>query len=193
MVAAPPPSPPWRTPAGRLQIKHMQNKISLAKKLAQLSLGLAACAAVTVTAYAVTFDADILKGFVGKGDVQLALGYNNATLQANAENLVFTYEVGAEYDILCSRIHSVHGYQTQPFRNQIVSVNKAITVESRKNNQGQVTGFILDGLKKVLSSGDACPTGWPNEVSRTLNPNAGQIVGLFVDDGVDRVKLWPLD
>jgi hypothetical protein len=30
-------------------------------------------------------------GFVGKGDVQSALGYNNAKMQQNAGNLVFTY------------------------------------------------------------------------------------------------------
>src|SRR5919199_5346652 len=30
-------------------------------------------------------------GFVGKGDVQLALGYNNTQMQKNAGNLHFTY------------------------------------------------------------------------------------------------------
>src|ERR687892_2586108 len=45
---------------------------------------------VGAVAYAdVIFDAATGTGFVGKGDVQLALGYNNAQLQANANSLVF--------------------------------------------------------------------------------------------------------
>lgn len=45
---------------------------------------------------AVTFDPATGTGFVGKGDVQTALGYNNAQLQKNASTLVFTSQRPAE-------------------------------------------------------------------------------------------------
>lgn len=38
---------------------------------------------------AVTFDASTGTGFVGKGDVQLAFGWNNKQLQANAAGVTF--------------------------------------------------------------------------------------------------------
>ena len=59
-------------------------------------LGLVAIAAIaTPLAFAssanaaVTVDGDGI-GFIGKGDVQTALGYNNAQMQANATKLTFT-------------------------------------------------------------------------------------------------------
>ena len=47
----------------------------------------------TVAIFAsVTFDSSTGTGFVGKGDVQLALGLNNAQMQAyNLNNLNFSY------------------------------------------------------------------------------------------------------
>jgi hypothetical protein len=45
---------------------------------------------------AVTFDPATGTGFVGKGDVQSALGYNNTQLQKNANSLVFTSQRPAE-------------------------------------------------------------------------------------------------
>lgn len=48
--------------------------------------------ALTISAAqaAVTFNSETGTGFVGKGDVQTVLGYNNSQLQRNASSLVFT-------------------------------------------------------------------------------------------------------
>jgi len=63
------------------------------KKLATgIAVGAAAIVAMSSIAGAsVTFDSSTGTGFVGKGDVQTALGYNNAQMQANANSLTFTY------------------------------------------------------------------------------------------------------
>jgi hypothetical protein len=136
--------------------------------------------AVTAVSAAVTFDLESGTGFVGKGDVQLAFGWNNATLQANAADLSFTYENMGEYTLVCSRIHDIHGYQEHTFKNRVIGIEAEVEVEVRANKNEQVTGFLLAGYGDVQSSGEGCPSGWPDEVSRTLNEDAGDAVGLFV-------------
>lgn len=59
--------------------------------------GLAALAlTIPAATAAVTVDSATGTGFVGKGDVQSALGYNNAELQRNAGSLAFTLQLLAE-------------------------------------------------------------------------------------------------
>ena len=50
-----------------------------------------AMALATTAQAAVTFDPETGTGFVGKGDVQVAFGWNNAQFQANATGLSFAY------------------------------------------------------------------------------------------------------
>lgn len=47
----------------------------------------------------VTFDPFTGKGFVGKGDVQIPFGWNNAQLQANALQVSFTYSATNTYTV----------------------------------------------------------------------------------------------
>lgn len=61
-------------------------KIAVSTATAAVAVSLAAAPAMA----AVTFDPATGKGFVGKGDVQLALGWNNSQLQQNAGSLLFT-------------------------------------------------------------------------------------------------------
>lgn len=61
-------------------------------------IGVAICLAVAGVAFAaVTFDPTTGTGFVGKGDVQLAFGWNNQKLQENATGVTFTYAATNEY------------------------------------------------------------------------------------------------
>ena len=60
-----------------------------------LAMGIMASSAFA----AVTFDPATGTGFVGKGDVQTAMGWNNAELQKNAENLKFTYVTETTYAV----------------------------------------------------------------------------------------------
>lgn len=57
----------------------------------------------TTAAYAaVTFDEETGTGFVGKGDVQEAFGWNNAQLQQSAGDVEFVVKSTAEYDFDCA-------------------------------------------------------------------------------------------
>jgi hypothetical protein len=128
---------------------------------------IAACLAVATAAYAaVSFDEETGVGFVGKGDVQAALGWNNKQLQDNADDLEFIY--ASSYSTTttwtCDRNA---GPQTQERNNTTTTFFEgAVTVVARERNQ--VTGFILTGFEgtptaSTTSQGPAagsCPTGW---------------------------------
>ena len=71
-------------------------------------IGLAAATTVLAAtlmggaANAYTLDTAAGTGFVGKGEVQQVMGWNNKTLQENASNVVFTYESTDDYSAVCT-------------------------------------------------------------------------------------------
>ena len=152
----------------------MQNlnssKISNIKKL---SLGAAACAAVTVAAYAtVTYNLATGVGFVGKGDLQTPWGWNNAALQANAEGVDFYYAASStnSYSAVCEFTtgEGTPGQRTHQVTHKtdvVAAVNASVAHETRKNGPGMVTGFNLTGLGATTTTssgtipvvGDPCP------------------------------------
>jgi hypothetical protein len=120
-----------------------------------------------IASAAVTFDAETGTGFVGKGDVQLALGLNNKQLQDQAELLDFTYESVAvsEATWTCDRDA---GPQTQE-RSTITTTTTQGVVDTVARERNQITGFILQGFAdddfgtKTETEGPAlwdCPTNW---------------------------------
>lgn len=122
----------------------------------------AALALAGVASASVTFDPTTGKGFVGKGDVQTPWGWTNATLQAQAGNVVFAYNEtdAADYDVTCEfdtgTIHVVHHVI-----NKSASVYDTVTYDvksaSRTNPRGNVTGFNLTGEGTVVTTGDNVP------------------------------------
>jgi hypothetical protein len=100
---------------------------------------------VSLTATAeVSYDAHGV-GSVGKGDVQELFGWNNATLNANAASLQFQLlrTGGATWQCLGYNpqnkpVLTTHGLES-------TTVESAVAVEVRKNRQGNVTGFVLNG------------------------------------------------
>lgn len=156
--------------------------------LAALSLGGVANAAVDFDPSADPAAGPI--GFVGKGDIQIAFGWNNAVLQSNADGVSFTFEETGSFTLVCSRIHANHGYQEQTFNNKVIGVEAEIDYEQRKNSQGKITGFWLLALGEEEVSGEGCPTGWPDEVSRTPNNNVGTVVGLFAHFEDASWQIW---
>src|SRR5215211_401993 len=112
-----------------------------AKKFyAAIVLALAAMlVASTAAVAAVTFDPATGTGFVGKGDVQLALGYNNKQLQDNAASLVFTATSVSEQTWVCDRDA---GPQTQE-RTRTTTTQGVVSNIARERNQ--ITGFNLTG------------------------------------------------
>jgi hypothetical protein len=134
------------------------------------------------TAAAYTIDGDG-NGFVGKGEVQLAFGWNNTQVQTAAPGVSFTLSEVAEYTMVCSRVHDRNGYQEQTFKNREIGLTSAIEVDTRRNGKGAVTGFLLQGWDgEPEYTGEGCPSGWPNEESRELNEDAGE-GGLYATSG----------
>jgi hypothetical protein len=110
---------------------------------------------------AVTFDPVTGTGFVGKGDVQTALGYNNKQLQDNANSLEFTAQSDTRTTWTCDRDA---GPQSNERANTTTEQGIADSVARVKN---QITGFNLNGYigdpVEIGHEGPAvgsCPTGW---------------------------------
>ena len=111
----------------------------------------------------VTFDPATGTGFVGKGDVQMALGYNNPVMQAEAGNLAFTYVAETMLSQLCQKETGGAGqseikihYHTWTWAR---SLNAGVTYQSRTNQQ--VSGFNLTGYSDFSSGG-----GLPSNICR---------------------------
>ncbi|WP_066310410.1 hypothetical protein [Bacillus sp. FJAT-29814] len=133
-----------------------------------LTLGILASSAFA----AVTFDPTTGTGFVGKGDVQTALGYNNAKMQAEAKNLVFTYKSQDTYAITVTWTtgEGTKGEQTHYVTHERSStVNSGVSYDPRKANQ--YTGFILTGLENTSETGGAIP-----KVGDVFPGNSGHVV-----------------
>ena len=87
---------------------------------------------------AVTFDPATGTGFVGKGAVQSALGYNNAHLQKNASTLVFTSQRPAEQALSQSASQAASEFGTQT----VTRTLSCVVDTNRKTftNEGTRTG-----------------------------------------------------
>lgn len=127
------------------------------------NLAFAVCAvAVAAAAYAtVTFNPDGT-GFVGKGDVQLALGWNNAVLQQNALALKFSYQVQDKYDATCAWTTTTGSGKTIYHD---VTVKKTVqvydTISFNARIHQQIDGFILKGFGTVSQNIDPPTVGGP--------------------------------
>lgn len=103
----------------------------------------------TTTAWAaVTFDPETGEGFVGKGDVQDAFGWNNAQLQQRASDVDFIVESTATYEFDCVwQTGPAHNRQTHSVdRDATTEVNSDIAYDPRQvKGQKQITGFNLLG------------------------------------------------
>ncbi|OCA87693.1 hypothetical protein A8F94_07510 [Bacillus sp. FJAT-27225] len=122
------------------------------KLLSGLAAGTLAMGILAGSVFAsVTFDASTGIGFVGKGDVQTALGWNNSELQKNAKNLNFTYVSEELYEVTVEWTtgEGTKGEKTHTVEHKrTASVNGDVTYESRKANQ--VNGFNLKGFENLV-------------------------------------------
>jgi hypothetical protein len=149
----------------------------------------------------VTFDPNTGTGFVGKGDVQNAFGWNNAQLQANAGGVTFSYNTTDTYSAVCEFVTGTGTHQqthdvTIP---RHTSVNDTVEYDARTHKQ--VDGFILTGFGTTSTTGTVPVVGAPcvgNEdgvdhngtwVSVSGPTSSGG--GLFVNYGSNSVLIWP--
>jgi hypothetical protein len=113
----------------------------------KLMLGIAAIAMVATTgtaAAAVVYD-PAEGGFVGKGDVQTALGLNNKQMQGAHQGVTFSYDATVGYTFECEwwtgpeRNRTYHRTDGEP-----VSVQVGGVVADADRKTGQWTGWKLD-------------------------------------------------
>lgn len=110
---------------------------------------------VAVTSFAsVSFDATTGKGFVGKGDVQLAFGWNNAALQNNYAGVTFSYDVVDVYEVT---VEWTTGEGTKGEATHEISVPRHVSVTASvvfdARTHKQVDGFYLLGFGSQTSTG----------------------------------------
>jgi len=98
-------------------------------------------------------------GFAGKGDVQLAFSWNNAQVQANAGGITFTYNATATYDVT---IEFDTGNPTKTVSHHTIAHNtsEAVTdtVLFTDRTKKQISGFLLNSIGSITTSGDPVPS-----------------------------------
>ncbi|MFF9621379.1 hypothetical protein [Streptomyces griseosporeus] len=125
---------------------------------------------------AVSYDPATGTGFVGKGDVQTAFGWNNKQLQTNASGVTFTYDATTHYSAVCEWVTGAgtRGQKTHDITlSRHTSVSSAVAYDARV--QTQITGFNLTGISASSTTGTVPEAGAP-------------CVGS--DDGVDHNGTW---
>ena len=111
---------------------------------------------------AVSFNVQNGTGFVGKGDVQTAFGWNNAQLQKNLGDVTFYYRSSQEYTVT-EEWSTLAGGSKNTFVNThtvtkvtVCAVKGDVAFEARKQNQ--ITGINLTGFIGTPSvTGGAIP------------------------------------
>jgi hypothetical protein len=108
-------------------------------------LTLAACLALSTAAHAdVVYDENGV-GFVGKGDLQSLYDWNNSMLQENAASVQFRLLSSGSASWTCSGVNPAGKPVTQSHSIESVAVESGVSFSARKNQSGQVTGFVLNG------------------------------------------------
>lgn len=141
--------------------------------LRNLVIGVAAVTISTAAFAAVNFDPATGTGFVGKGDVQLTLGLNNAQLQALGTP-TFTYQEFASVEWTCTKTQILPNgnvNETEQQRTNTTTTYGVFASEARVRNQ--ITGFNLTGFSTPLST----TTDGPAVGSCPANPS-----GFVYDD-----------
>ena len=134
-------------------------------------IGLAAATTVLAAtlmggaANAYTLDTAAGTGFVGKGEVQQVMGWNNKTLQENASNVVFTYESTDDYSAVCTFVtgEGTRGEKTHNVAHTTeTAVIASVNGDPRQTKgQNQFTGFNLAGFGDVTEAGVIPVVGEP--------------------------------
>ena len=112
-----------------------------------LAAGVALATISSVAVAAVTFDANTGTGFVGKGDVQLALGLNNAQVQNTAVNFTYNSTSVSEVSWECTNANNEKVQERE--RTTTTSIQGVVSSVARVKNQ--ITGYNLTGWNGTVS------------------------------------------
>lgn len=129
----------------------------------------AAIACISTAALAtVTFDPTAGTGFVGKGDVQIAFGWNNAVMQSRHTSVTFAVDQSVSYDVTCEWTTVTGGKDSKTIPHEATihrNISSSAAVDATSRKTGQYTGWFLTGYTDGFSSvvlpvvGDPCPQG----------------------------------
>lgn len=162
-------------------------KVTLAFAAAAASVALVA----TPASASVNVDHSTGLGWVGKGDVQLAFGWNNQAAQKYAEEVSFSVEEEAKYDVTCEWTTETGGPNGKTIYHDVTvkkttGINAAVSYDARLKKQ--YTGYELLGFEGGASSegsvpniGDTCPMAHATAVvTGVLRTNGDVAGGLYV-------------
>jgi hypothetical protein len=127
------------------------------KKSVALIVGVAALTVTGSALAAVTFDPATGTGFVGKGDVQLLYGWNNAQLQNNAGSLQFRATSTEVTEVTWECTNANNENIQERARTTTTTTQGLVSSIARVKNQ--ITGFNLTGY-----------SGTPTQASTTDGP-----------------------
>lgn len=136
--------------------------MNVKKSFSTMTTAVLLVAAMAVGGAAWTVDSAGL-GFVGKGDVQLVYGWNNAQLQNNAGSVQFRASTVTETTWVCTNANNEH---TQERERTTTTAGLVSKVDRVRN---QITGFNLTGWTGAttsesegpkLNSCPAAPSTW---------------------------------
>jgi hypothetical protein len=152
----------------------------------------------TVAFAGVGFDSATGTGFVGKGDAQLAFGWNNKQAQTEARNVSFSFKSQQKYDITCEWDTVTGGKNSKVIEHAVeihktTNVNSSILSDPRKT--GQYTGYNLNGFGSTVETGgpipavgDSCQQAHATAVVTDVF-SAGATGGLIMSWGAMSVQL----
>ena len=121
-----------------------------------IAAGAALLMSVAPVFASVTFDPQTGAGFVGKGDVQTVLGWNNAQLQDNAGSLAFAAESTTVTEVSWVCTNDRNEMTQERARTTTSTVQGVLAAVARVRTQ--ITGFNLTGY-----SGDPTTTSEKTE------------------------------
>jgi hypothetical protein len=119
--------------------------------------GAAATALISTAAFAsVTFNSTTGTGFVGKGDIQVLYGWNNAQAQSNAKLVTFSYDATDTYDVECEWTTETGGPNSKTVYHDITvprHTRVASSIQADPRKTGQYTGYNLSGFGTTTTEG----------------------------------------
>lgn len=124
--------------------------------VAALGAGMLLAAAGSASAY--TLDASGV-GWVGKGEVQSAYGWNNKAMQDNVGGVTFVYDSVSTYEVVCE-FDTPSGNHHTITNTKTTGVLATLGSDARTNSsgkQGPMTGWYLTGFGTGTWSGQAVP------------------------------------
>jgi len=127
------------------------------KRMQIVGLALAGMIATSAVALASVEWSPESGGFVGKGDVQSAFGWNNATMQTNAAGVTFVYEVTGRYAFECEWWTGPDHNRRYHTNSKTMDVDVAAVITGSRRITGQFTGWNLNPIAEP-TSGVGYPT-----------------------------------